>query len=269
MSALVVNQQPLGSFVTPLAMSNPHLPTDAGHHHSHHNQTLPNVAQNPLTLSGSSGETYLGDGKPLQPGKCGQGPKKKVRHPKVQLTRPTDRTWRWVYRCKTHALTNPHLSKFTGVGKFTWQGGSYYEGEWAEGLPDGKGVKYWDEKECYKGSWKLGKMHGFGKYIWPDGASYEGEWEDGFHHGRGLYLWADGNQYEGGWKRGHREGFGVRTWVDGDVFEGEWVEGKRTGKGTYYWPNGSKFVGEWRNGAHHGYGIYTWLDGRRRFRRGP
>lgn len=188
--------------------------------------------------------------------------KMKAQMQTYDLRKPAARDWKWVYRCKTTILLQPHTDKVTGVGRYTWSGGSYYEGEWKDGKPEGLGTKVWGENEFYEGEWKNGKMH-FGVYKWPDGAYYEGQWREGLHEGYGVYRWADGNKYEGFWRGGHRDGYGVRTWPDGDVFEGDWVAGKRTGKGTYSWPNGSRYEGEWSNGCHHGYGVYTWLDGRR------
>jgi hypothetical protein len=188
--------------------------------------------------------------------------KKKSKRLELINLKPADRDWKWVYFTKYTKLAQPHEDKFSGLGHYTWGGGSFYEGEWKEGKPHGKGIKFWEDNEYYMGDWKEGKMDGIGVYHWPDGAIYNGEWKDGFHEGEGVYVWEDGNQYSGSWKQGERDGYGVRTWIDGDIFKGDWVKGKRTGHGTYLWPNGSKFEGHWRNGSHHGLGTYTWLDGR-------
>jgi len=40
-----------------------------------------------------------------------------------------------------------------------------YEGQFKEGLPDGKGIYTWSTGEVYTGQWKAGKRNGIGKYI--------------------------------------------------------------------------------------------------------
>ncbi len=172
---------------------------------------------------------------------------------KAIIPKPEDRNWKWLYRCKTvrvfqvlpqyfywfpwpfsldstyvivqRELQKPHVSKVNGVGCYLWED-AYYEGEWKDGQPDGKGIKCWSEhgtypgnsyitspspslshththprlalywmilipqkKEFYMGEWKNGRMNGQGSYRWPDGSSYSGHWEDSFHHGFGTYIW--------------------------------------------------------------------------------
>ena len=68
-----------------------------------------------------------------------------------------------------------------GQGKFTWDDGRIYEGE------------YVDDKK-----------HGHGKFIWPDGKIYDGSWADGRQHGTGFYTSADGRTRQGEWIDGKR-----------------------------------------------------------------
>jgi hypothetical protein len=39
----------------------------------------------------------------------------------------------------------PYEEKVTGLGRFAWGPESFYEGEWKDGKPHGKGVKFWKE----------------------------------------------------------------------------------------------------------------------------
>ena len=64
-----------------------------------------------------------------------------------------------------------------GVGKFS-HGGEEYEGEWVEGVIQGKGTYTFAGGAQYKGEWAAAKMQGKGTYQWPGGAIYQGQWEN-------------------------------------------------------------------------------------------
>lgn len=56
-----------------------------------------------------------------------------------------------------------------------------YEGQFKEGLPDGKGIYTWSTGEVYSGQWKAGKRNGIGKYIQSDDGNdsiTDGQWVD-------------------------------------------------------------------------------------------
>eukprot|EP00747_Dinoflagellata_sp_TGD_P183361 gnl/TRDRNA2_/TRDRNA2_38191_c0_seq1.p1 gnl/TRDRNA2_/TRDRNA2_38191_c0~~gnl/TRDRNA2_/TRDRNA2_38191_c0_seq1.p1 ORF type:complete len:316 (+),score=93.33 gnl/TRDRNA2_/TRDRNA2_38191_c0_seq1:95-1042(+) len=97
-------------------------------------------------------------------------------------------------------------------GKFTFQDGATYEGEYMKKGDDiclhGEGwlisgpeqFKGLFEKGLYKegkytscngavynGSFNKNIFHGFGEYNWPDGRVYKGMWKDGLMHGRGQF----------------------------------------------------------------------------------
>eukprot|EP00756_Hemistasia_phaeocysticola_P028006 Hpha_TRINITY_DN16150_c1_g4::TRINITY_DN16150_c1_g4_i1::g.3590::m.3590 len=113
----------------------------------------------------------------------------------------------------------------------SWPGGSTYNGEVAQGAPDGDGVVTWagthsdvgesdirlpprpshlgpshcPAGECpatqYSGGFLDGLPHGYGIYNGPDGR-YEGEWVAGYRFGRGKAVWPDGREYAGDWEEG-------------------------------------------------------------------
>ena len=63
----------------------------------------------------------------------------------------------------------------TGSGTVNFTDGSKYEGQWANGECNGKGV-YTNAKGMYRGQFKGGLMHGTGYHVWRDsGMEYEGE----------------------------------------------------------------------------------------------
>ncbi|NTW26313.1 MAG: hypothetical protein HGA37_16555 [Lentimicrobium sp.] len=54
-----------------------------------------------------------------------------------------------------------------------------YEGQFKNGLPEGKGIYKWSTGEVYTGQWKAGKRNGIGTYIQPDKGSdsiTDGQW---------------------------------------------------------------------------------------------
>lgn len=66
-----------------------------------------------------------------------------------------------------------------GQGKA--KGTDQYEGQFRNGLPDGKGTYLWSTGEKYTGQWKNGKRNGIGEYTFPDNGkdtTNRGQWVD-------------------------------------------------------------------------------------------
>ena len=60
-------------------------------------------------------------------------------------------------------------------GKYIWEDGKYYIGEFKNNIPNGKGIKYYKNGNIlYEGNFINGKFEGKGKYIYEDGAYYIG-----------------------------------------------------------------------------------------------
>ena len=154
-----------------------------------------------------------------------------------------------------------------GRGKKIYSLGTY-EGEWKDGLSDGKGtfMCMWHggefDGDVYKGQWKDNKMHGKGSYKWADGCSYEGEWKGSKKDGKGTYKRSDGKvKYDGEWKDEKWHGKGICNYENGDVYEGEWSIGKKQGGGVMTYANGDIYDGQWKNDHKDGQGTMKYRNG--------
>ena len=54
-----------------------------------------------------------------------------------------------------------------------------YTGSFANGQPDGEGVIFYANGECYRGQWSLGSFNGHGTLYLPDSSEVAGIWKDG------------------------------------------------------------------------------------------
>ena len=87
-------------------------------------------------------------------------------------------------------------SQRSGRGRFAYNNGEVYEGEWILGKREGKGYFKFSSGE-YRGTFKADKMHGKGVLNMYNGIIYEGEFLDGIPNGQGKYKDAFGNVNEG------------------------------------------------------------------------
>lgn len=168
--------------------------------------------------------------------------------------------------------------------RFTMTDGSYYEGEFENGCPNGEGKMTLSNGEEYEGQWKDGKMHGDGSYYFKDketnefnGKKYEGQFAYSQINGYGKMIYDSFGQiiYCGNWKNGKRDGFGQLyllspsheeierlysgTWKNdqfvegvcieknGDRYSGEFSDYCLNGNGTVFLKDGSWQQGRWEN----------------------
>ena len=54
-----------------------------------------------------------------------------------------------------------------------------YIGKVLNGVPNGKGIMYWNDGDRYEGEWKYDRADGKGIYYFPNGDRYEGKWRNG------------------------------------------------------------------------------------------
>ena len=117
--------------------------------------------------------------------------------------------------------------------EYIWDDGSYYKGEFKNKLPDGKGTKYYKNRNImYEGEFIKGKFEGKGKYIYDNGDYFIGEYKNGLRNGKGIGYYKNGKT----------------------MFEGEFINGKVNGNGTFINNDDSYFIGEYKNGLRNGKG---------------
>merc|ERR1740117_2568793 len=68
-----------------------------------------------------------------------------------------------------------------GQGKLTYANGNIYDGEWADGRQDGRGIleNVAGEPAKYEGQFREGVAEGQGKATYTNGDIYEGEFSRG------------------------------------------------------------------------------------------
>ena len=118
-----------------------------------------------------------------------------------------------------------YLSGQKKHGKFMWQNGNYYMGDFSEDKFNGYGIYKWGEDRTYEGYWVNGKMEGKGKLKLKDGSFYDGEFKGGKRWGSGLYIWNKEKYYKGNWINDKQNGFGL-YYKNGKKIKGFWVDGK-------------------------------------------
>jgi hypothetical protein len=66
----------------------------------------------------------------------------------------------------------------------------------------GKGRYVFDDGSVYAGDFVDGYFHGFGVLKWNDGDVYEGDFVKDHRTGTGIMKWSDGDVYEGEFENG-------------------------------------------------------------------
>jgi len=166
-----------------------------------------------------------------------------------------------------------------GKGRFVYDNGDVYSGEWFAGRYHGHGeyvfsaAKERKEGYRYEGEWQDGKKQGYGWIVYNSNSQlqekevqaeeYEGHWlEDQKHDSAGRYVFLDGSSYYGNFQYDQMTGYGRLTYPTGVLYEGEWLEGKMHGQGKLIYPStGYVLQGEWIAGEMEGKGQSTTIDG--------
>jgi hypothetical protein len=201
--------------------------------------------------------------------------------------KPDNYSWEWYFfinELTVDALTI--IDNKRKIGKLCYEDGSFYKGEWDEGLYQGYG--FFKDNDCeYAGHWEKGQRHGHGTkknkniddtytlykgefkdnekckgfQVYYNKDMYDGEWENGIRNGYGSYIWILGDHYHGYWRCGNLHGFGTYIWNDKRIYTGEWNHHEQSGFGIHQWPDGSIYEGNWEVGNRHGYGTMNWSNG--------
>lgn len=89
-----------------------------------------------------------------------------------------------------------------GKGRFIFDNGDKYIGEFKNSLPHGRGNYQGYNGSTYKGPFIKGKRQGYGSFNWSNGDQYIGEYLFNVRHGEGVYIFSDGRQQKGIWDKG-------------------------------------------------------------------
>jgi hypothetical protein len=76
-------------------------------------------------------------------------------------------------------------------GRYSWDDGSKYVGEWKDDKFDGQGTYNYGDGNKYFGEWKDGKNNGQGTFSYANGDKYVGEFKDDEYNGQGTYNHGD------------------------------------------------------------------------------
>jgi hypothetical protein len=159
-----------------------------------------------------------------------------------------------------------------GKGKFIYQSGAIYIGEFVDGEIHGIGACYYSDGSKYQGEWVHRYPEGRGTKIFPDGFKWTGRWKKGQPiDDKGLVienirpgkeLAAEDTDIQSGCVNGDcQNGTGAFAYADGSRYEGQFRNGKPNGRGTFEDVDGQKYVGGFRNGLKHGNGVLLQSDG--------
>lgn len=169
-------------------------------------------------------------------------------------------------------------------------GKRWYQGEFEEGVPQGRGIfhhgngtrtagEFVDGMICGSGTrffsngWKLiavfdeNHFQGTGRLEYNETEFYEGEFESVeslLPHGKGYKLFRLGNtiaRYRGMLEFGLLSGKGKLVLDSGDVYEGHFRGNYRHGFGKYTYANGDTYIGQFVDDEFSGEGEFNYQNG--------
>ena len=167
--------------------------------------------------------------------------------------------------------------KFEGNGRYFYENGDRYDGQWKNGIkhgietiyykngtikyegnfvndkPDGYGKIFFENNEYYEGQRRRGFSQGKGKEYYYNGkVKYEGDFYNDKFGGRGKFIYKNCEYYIGQWKDGKRNGEGKLYYSDGKIkYDGDFVNDKKEGYGKYFYRFGKYYDGEWEVGNNY------------------
>lgn len=172
---------------------------------------------------------------------------------------------------------------FDGEGRFAFDSGTTYQGEWNDNEIEGVGILKVPSDGKYEGEFKDSQKQGEGTYTWSDGTVYSGRWDHDQMDGKGKYTEKNGLVCEGTFKDNHFDtgtcSFKNKTgkyflsyrkgniseakisFSDGTTYSGTLNSSSEKGSGVVQYKDGDKYQGEVASGKRDGEGVYTWSSG--------
>jgi hypothetical protein len=152
-----------------------------------------------------------------------------------------------------------------GNGKFAFNDGCVYVGEWVGDAREGNGTYTWPIKSrdisCKSNEESATKTVEGKSLLHKSAKKTEGTVEILQKQLDDSSCVAD--KYEGEWKSDKMEGNGSLTWANGKgTYSGTWNNNQFDGKGCCRWPDGKQYTGEWIADRKHGRGFFRFGDGR-------
>ena len=137
-----------------------------------------------------------------------------------------------------------------GNGKFIYNDGRYYIGQWHNDLPNGKGALFnKNDKLIYEGNFVNEKFEGYGKLMIKNGDYYKGFFVRNEFQGQGEYFYKNGEKYSGEFLDGKKHGKGILYLKNGkEKYNGNFVNEKYEGEGRINFSNGEYFIGRFKKG---------------------
>jgi hypothetical protein len=180
----------------------------------------------------------------------------------VQPTAAGDESIEWSGPCRA--------GKMFGKGVMTWRLNGdklrEFEGELANGLPQGKGVLQWNDGRRFEGTFVAGEPMGSGLLSFINGDRFEGPVVSGLPEGRGRFVRGNGDRYDATFRAGEVQGpvdyaFGGER--EGERFVGPVDKHQASGDGTYFTRDGSSFAARLAEGRIVSAGEFKYANGAR------
>ena len=110
------------------------------------------------------------------------------------------------------------------------------------------GTFKFNDGSYYSGDWENGIMHGYGMMHYADGGIYYGNWSNNLRHGEGDMTYSNRTTYIGNWKYDKLNGYGSRSMENGTIYDGDWLDDVEHGHGILTNTLGTKFAQTYMHG---------------------
>ena len=153
-----------------------------------------------------------------------------------------------------------------GHGMLRFSNYDLYDGEWEAGKMHGKGTyKFYDPVKDkyageYEGDFNQGLREGKGKMTYANHDVYAGAWQNDKRTGNGICWYGNGDVFQGIWKF-DKMVRGVFRKTNGEIYDGEINNGTYHGYGKLFWNNSEWFEGLFLEGKPYK-GMLFSVDGR-------